>query len=40
MTQIRARPRHLLSWGFDLYLDDALLVGFDTSWLREGAFHV
>jgi hypothetical protein len=36
MTQMRARPKHLFSWGFDLYLDGAFLVGFDTSWLREG----
>jgi hypothetical protein len=36
MTQMRARPKHWFSWGFDLYLDSAFLVGFDTSWLREG----
>jgi hypothetical protein len=36
MAQIRARPRHLFSWGFDLYLDGELLTGFDMAWLREG----
>ena len=32
---IRARPRHLFSWGFDLHFDDASVVGFDVAWLRE-----
>jgi len=36
MTQIQARPKHLFSWGFDLYVDGEPLAGFDMSWLREG----
>jgi len=36
MAQIQARPRHLLSWDFDLYLDGEFLAGFDMSWVREG----
>jgi hypothetical protein len=36
MAQIQARPRHLFSWDFDLFLDGEFLAGFDMSWLREG----
>jgi hypothetical protein len=36
MTPIQARPKHLFSWGFDLYLEGELLAGFDMTWLREG----
>ena len=35
MTQMRARPRHWFSWGFDLYLGGEFLVRLDMSWLRE-----
>ena len=36
MTQMQARPSHLFSWDFDLYLEGEFLAGFDMSWLREG----
>lgn len=36
MTRMRARPKYLFSWGFDLYWDGGLLAGFDMAWLREG----
>ena len=35
VTQIRAKPKHLFSWAFDLYLDERPLTGFDLAWLRE-----
>lgn len=33
---IRARPRHLFSWDFDLLLDDGSSIALDMGWLREG----
>ncbi len=36
MATIRATPKHLFSWGFDLDLDGASSVSFDMAWLREG----
>jgi hypothetical protein len=36
MSAMRARPKHLFSWGFDLDLDGTPLVGFDMAWVREG----
>ncbi|MBM4027524.1 MAG: hypothetical protein FJ280_19275 [Planctomycetes bacterium] len=36
MIRIQARPRHMFSWDFDLYLEGELLAGFDMAWLREG----
>jgi hypothetical protein len=36
MARILARPRHVFSWDFDLFLDREFLAGFDMSWLREG----
>jgi len=36
MATIRARPKHLFSWGFDLDLDGTSLASLDMAWLREG----
>jgi len=36
MTQIRAKPRYVFSWGFNLYLDGTPLTSLDMTWLREG----
>ena len=36
MAEIRAKPKHLFSWSFDLYREGLLLASFDMSWLREG----
>jgi hypothetical protein len=35
-TMIRAKPKHVFSWGFDLDLGAGSQVGFDMSWFREG----
>lgn len=37
---IRARPRHLFSWSFDLLLEDGSPVCLDMAWLREGGRFV
>ncbi|MCF7973176.1 MAG: hypothetical protein K9N55_05145 [Phycisphaerae bacterium] len=36
MSILKARPRHMLSWGFDLFEDEILLATLTLKWLREG----
>ncbi|MEN6428998.1 MAG: hypothetical protein ABFE13_26925 [Phycisphaerales bacterium] len=36
MSTIRAAPKHLFSWGFDLELDETSRITLDMAWLREG----
>ena len=36
MARLRAEPRNLFSWGFDLYADESLVTTMDMAWIREG----
>ena len=36
MSDLRAVPRHLFSWGFDLFIGDEFLTSMDMNWLSEG----
>ena len=38
MSCFQARPKHLFSWGFDLFVDGVFLTTMDMGWFHEGGF--